>query len=86
MSQYDNEKSGVLFKNDKEGNEKRPDYKGSIQIEGVEYWLSAWIKDGKKGKFMSLKAEAKKSASDAYTAKPSEPMQNDPDFDSDLPF
>ena len=56
---YDNEKSGVLFKNDKEGNEKRPDYKGSIQIEGVEYWLSAWIKDGKRGKFLSLKAEAK---------------------------
>jgi len=87
MSQYDNEKSGVLFKNDKEGNEKRPDYKGSIQIEGTEYWLSAWIRDGKKGKFMSLKAEAKKSASEAYTGKPSEPMQNDPDFDHmSIPF
>ena len=79
---YDNEKSGVLFKNDKEGNEKRSDYKGSIQIEGVEYWLSAWIKEGKNGKFMSLKAEAKKSAQEAYK-QADKPVQ---DFDDEIPF
>lgn len=59
--QYDNTNTGVLFKNDKDGNEKRPDYKGSVNIEGTDYWLSAWIKtkrDGS-GKFMSLKAERK---------------------------
>ena len=58
--QYDNTNSGALFKNDKEGNEKRPDYKGKIDITGTEYRLSAWIrtkKDGSGGKFMSLKAE-----------------------------
>ena len=57
--QYDNNLSGVLFKNDKDGNEKRPDYKGSAEIEGVQYWVSAWIRDGAKGKFMSMKYEAK---------------------------
>jgi hypothetical protein len=59
MADYDNNLSGVLFKNDKEGNEKRPDYKGSAEIEGVQYWVSAWVRDGAKGKFMSMKYERK---------------------------
>ena len=46
--------SGVLFKNDKKEQEKHPDYKGSIMVDGTEYWLSAWIKEGKNGKFMGL--------------------------------
>jgi len=79
---YDNEKSGVLFKNDKEGNEKRPDYKGSIQIEGVEYWLSAWVKEGKNGKFMSLKAGPKKTALEAYKQADNLPSN----FEGSIPF
>ena len=46
--------SGVLFKNDKKDTEKHPDYKGNIMVDGQEYWLSAWIKEGKTGKFMGL--------------------------------
>lgn len=59
MPKYDN--SGVLFKNDKEGgNPSWPDYKGSITVDGKDYWLSAWIKDGKEGKkFMSLSVKPK---------------------------
>jgi hypothetical protein len=49
--------SGALFKNDRKENEKQPDYKGSATIDGVDYWISAWInvsqKDGKT-KYMSL--------------------------------
>jgi len=52
MEKRDN--SGVLFKNDKKENEKHPDYKGNIMVDGQEYWLSAWIKEGKTGKFMGL--------------------------------
>jgi hypothetical protein len=46
--------SGVLFRNDKKETEKHPDYKGNIMVDGNEYWLSAWIKEGKTGKFMGL--------------------------------
>ena len=53
---YDNTNSGVLFKNESE-NEKAPNYKGKINVDGKEYQLAAWIREGKNGKFMSLKVE-----------------------------
>ena len=62
--QYDNTNSGTLFKNDKGDNDKRPDYRGKIDINGTEYNLSAWVKvmkDGT-GKFLSLKVGAGKDA------------------------
>ena len=52
--EYDNNLRGVLFKNDRKERDNHPDYKGSAEIDGEEYWLSAWIKEGQKGKFMSL--------------------------------
>lgn len=62
---YDNTNSGILTKNDKQGNESRPDYRGSINVGGVDYWLSAWIKTGRDGtklagqKYMSLSVQPK---------------------------
>jgi len=52
--EYDNTNRGVLFKNDRKENEKHPDYRGTINVDGHDFEISAWIKDGKKGKFMSL--------------------------------
>ena len=52
MEKRDN--SGVLFRNDKKENDRAPEYKGNIMVDGQEYWLSAWIKEGKTGKFMGL--------------------------------
>lgn len=54
--------SGALFKADaakKAENPKRPDYEGSAEVDGVDYWISAWVKEGKSGKFMSLSFKPK---------------------------
>ncbi len=50
MSNYDNTNSGVLFKNDKKGNEKAPDYKGKVNIEGKEKELLDWMRANGVGK------------------------------------
>ena len=88
MEEFDNTNRGAMFKNDKEGNEKRPDYTGSLNVEGTEYKLSAWIREAKSGsKFMSIACD-KKEAKPA--AKPA-PRRNsdvsgfDPDTD-EIPF
>lgn len=84
--QYDNNLSGVLFKNDKDGNEKRPDYKGSAEIEGVQYWVSAWIRDGAKGKFMSMKYEAKEKQPSQQSQAPKPAPVDEFDDGLDIPF
>lgn len=61
---YDNTNRGVLFKNDQKGNPKRPQYRGTINVEGTEMNLSAWIKESQKtgDKFLSLSIGRKKDA------------------------
>lgn len=57
--------SGALFKADpakKTTNPKWPDYEGSAVIDGTQFWVSAWIKEGKGGKFMSLAFKPKEGA------------------------
>lgn len=52
---YDNTNKGVLFKNDKKGNEKAPDYTGKLNVGGKEWSLAGWKKESKAGTtFLSL--------------------------------
>jgi hypothetical protein len=62
MSNYDNTNTGILFKNDVGDNPKRPAYKGKIDIDGKEYQLAGWLREGKSGKFISLKVDDKAAA------------------------
>lgn len=43
--EYDNTNKGSIWKNDKKATDKHPDFRGSINAEGKEYWLSAWKGD-----------------------------------------
>ena len=54
MAYTPKEGSGSLFKNTKKTTETQPDYNGSIMVNGKEHWLSAWVKEGAKGKFFSV--------------------------------
>jgi hypothetical protein len=45
---------GSLFKNSRKETEKHPDWNGTIKINGREFWISAWEKQGAKGMFYSL--------------------------------
>lgn len=58
---YDNSNRGALFKNKKkEDGDKRPNYTGSLNVGGTDYWISAWLETSKAGeRFMSLAVQTK---------------------------
>jgi hypothetical protein len=56
MKYTQKENTGVLFKNNKKTDDKQPDYTGNILIGTEELRLAGWIKEGKNGKFLSIKA------------------------------
>ena len=52
---FDNELRGVLFKNEQKTDDNHPSMKGSVTVEGVEYYMSAWTKESETcGKYLSL--------------------------------
>ena len=59
---YDNTNTGILSKNDRKETEKHPDIKGTLNVNGVEYYLAGWLNERKDGtgKFYSLKVTPKK--------------------------
>lgn len=85
---YDNTNTGMMMRNRNRETEKHPEFTGSINIDGVEYWLSAWVNTGKDGskiqgqKYFSLKFKPKDES------KPKAPSkeQDYDDLDDDIPF
>ena len=53
MAQYDNTNTFTLNKNDKGDNPRRPDYRGKLNVDGIEFTLSGWVREGANGKFIS---------------------------------
>jgi len=95
MTQYDNNLTGIISKNERKTDDKHPDIKGQCEIDGVQYWMDGWQKtrnsDG--GKFYSLRFKRKDAA--APPAPRQAPRQAPPaatagsgfdDMDNDVPF
>ena len=75
---YDNTNRWTLNRNDRKEKENHPDYKGSINVNGVDYWLDGWIKDGANGKFISGSLKPKDNASRVADVGRSLPVSNAP--------
>lgn len=89
---YDNTNSGILARNQRKQQDSHPDFSGSINIEGVEYWLSGWTKEGKAGsklegqRYFSLSVKPKEvAAPPAPAARPAPKLACAP-LDDDIPF
>lgn len=79
--EYDNTNRGMLMKNLNKTADNHPDYSGSINVNGVDHWLSGWIKESKKGtKFFSLSIKPKDEQ------KKAKPKQVDEDMNDSIPF
>jgi len=84
--EYDNTNRGILSRNDRKEKDSHPDMKGTINVDGVDYWLSGWTKTKKdgSGKFLSLSVEPKQQMT---AAKPAPKRQSKvEDMDDDIPF
>jgi hypothetical protein len=80
---YDNTNRGAIFKNLKKTSDNHPDYTGKLDVDGAEYWVSAWLKTGKSGKFMSLSV---KPRDEKPAVRAPAPTAAPDDFDDELPF
>jgi hypothetical protein len=89
---HDRTNSGALFKNDKQGVENRPDYRGKLNVNGTEFYISAWLKADRNGnKYMSLSVQPKNARPDQPTRddrRAGSPPAQQPAFDDDrdVPF
>lgn len=72
MAYEQRDNSGSLFKNDRRETENHPNATGTALIDGVEYYVSAWTKEGRKGKFQSLSFKRKEQRQER-------PPRRDPD-------
>ena len=60
---YDNTNRGTIGKNTRKEREEHPDITGSINVEGVDYWLNGWLKTNQNdgSKFYSLTVRPKQA-------------------------
>lgn len=69
---YDNTNSGLLAKNTRKEKDTHPAYTGSINVDGKDYWISAWVKEGREGtklegqKYFSLSVKPKEDQIPGY--------------------
>ena len=84
--QYDNSNRGAIFKNEDKQQDNHPDYKGSLNVNGVDMWVSGWLKTSEKTgkKFMSLSVKVKEDKPVKQASSPKRPVVEIDD--SDVPF
>ena len=84
--QYDNTNRGAIFKNEDKQQDNHPDYKGSLNVNGVDLWVSGWLKTSEKTgkKFMSLSVKPKNAAPVKQASKPK--SSGFDDMNDDVPF
>jgi hypothetical protein len=90
---YDNTNRGTLGKNHRKEQPSHSDYTGSLNVDGVDYYLNGWIKEGPNGKFFSLSVKPKQPKQEPRRAPPKDKAfppdrigtgRNPPTWDDDL--
>ena len=80
--EYDNTNSGVLFREEDKKSDKHPDFKGSINVDGKDFWLSGWVNEkrdtGKKYFKLSVTPKDKEGQKS--------PPKTDGFINEDIPF
>jgi hypothetical protein len=80
--------SGALFANKRRENDRQPTHTGQCVIDGKPYWMDAWVKDGRDGRFFSIAFKPKLARDQGATGNPlpARTRPTEPEFDDDIPF
>ena len=79
--------SGAIFKNAKKTNEKQPDYKGTVNVNGKEMEISLWLKESQKGtKYFSASFQEPFKKDSETKTYPNEAKYTPNIIDDQLPF
>jgi uncharacterized protein (DUF736 family) len=78
MAEFDPTNRGSVFINDKKEKEKDPDYRGSLNVNGQDFWVSGWKKVGKSGQtFLSLSVREKEERQSSQPTRKAPAKSND---------
>jgi hypothetical protein len=83
--QYDNTNRGSIWKNDKKETDNHPDFTGTLNVDGIEFWVSAW----KRKEGADPKAPALSFTVRMKEEKPQQKTQTSKtvdDFEDDIPY
>ena len=76
-----NDNSGAIFVNDRKTQDNHPDRTGTATINGVEYWVSGWLKKKGDKPYMSLSFKPKEAKNQAPAKPAAAPAPASADFD-----
>lgn len=97
MADHDNTNRGAVWRNEKRDKDSHPDFTGSLNVDGVEYWVSAWKRKlgaAAKAPALSFSIKPREDQQRPAAASPRAPTKwPDPissgrgaDLDDDVPF
>ena len=80
----DKDNQGALFRNKKKETERHPDHTGQATIDGVEYWISAWVNTSKNSGERYFSMRFKRKDEDVHSRPPVAAETSD--YSDDIPF
>ena len=88
MPEYDNTNSGAIFRNKRKETDRHPDMTGTLNVEGREYWVSAWSKTSERvdGKFLSLSIKPKDEQQESKPTRSQQAYNKAALDDDEIPF
>ena len=85
--EHDNKNRGAIWKNEKKEKDTHPDFTGSLNVDGIEFWVSAWRRKPDAGpKSPALSFSIKPKETDEKPAPEKRKGGSFADLDDSIPF
>lgn len=86
---HDNTNRGAIWKNERKEQDTHPDFTGSLNVDGVEYWVSAWRRKddaAAKAPALSFSIKLKEAKAKPQREQPRTARRSSAKMDDEIPF